>query len=75
MSILAFVMAWTRYHDLPAASRMARETLVLMPFGLPCFLRLAFADRFGLGFSPALVTGVAAAAVTIGLYLLFAPQT
>ena len=31
VSILAFFMAWTRFHDLPAASRMARETLVLVP--------------------------------------------
>lgn len=74
VSILAFVMAWTRYHDLLSASRMARETLVLVPLGLPFFLPLAFADRFGLGFWSAIAIGTVLAAATIGVYLLFAPQ-
>ena len=75
VSILAFVMAWTRFHDLPAASRLARETLVLVPLGLPFFVPLAFADRLGLSFWMALVAGLVAAMVTIGIYLSFAPQS
>lgn len=75
VSILAFVMAWTKYHDLPAASCMARETLVLVPLGLPFFLPLAFADRFGLGFWTAITTGIGLAASIIGSYLLTISRT
>ena len=42
VSVLAFLMTWTRHHDLPAISRLARETLVLVPLGLPFFVPLAF---------------------------------
>ncbi len=74
VSILAFIMAWTRYHDLPAISRLARETLVLVPLGLPFFVPLAFADRLGLGFWSAFASGVALAAATIGAWLWLGPQ-
>lgn len=52
VSILAFLLAWHRDHDLPAISRQARETLILVQLGLPFFVPLAFADRVGLGFWP-----------------------
>jgi hypothetical protein len=71
ISILAFVMSWTQHGDLPAISRMARETLVLVLLGLVFFVPLAYADRLGLGFWSALATGVAAASVTLGLWLQF----
>ena len=74
VSILAFFMAWTRFHDLPAASRMARETLVLVPLGLPFFLPLAFANRFGLGFWSAFACGIGLAAASIGAYLMLTSQ-
>ena len=38
--------------------RLARETLVLVPLGLPFFIPLAFASRLGLGFWPALGAGI-----------------
>lgn len=69
VSILAFLMAWTRYHDLPAISRLARETLILVPLGLPFFVPLAFADRLGLDFWSAFGSGMGLAAATIGTYL------
>jgi hypothetical protein len=71
VSILAFVMAWTRYHDLPTMSRLARETLVLVPLTLPFFVPLAFANHFGLGFWSAFALGIGLAVMTIGTYLLF----
>jgi len=74
ISVLAFIMAWTRHNDLPAVSRLARETLVLVPLGLPFFVPLAFADRLGLGFWQAFAAGVLAAAVLIGGWLLLAPR-
>jgi hypothetical protein len=74
VSLLAFVMAWTRNHDLAAMSRLARETLVLVPLGLPFFVPLALADRLGLGFWWAFSAGIAAATLIIGTYLFFAPQ-
>src|SRR5882724_2997600 len=50
VSILAFVMAWQRNHDIASISKLARETLILVPLGLPFFVPLAFSARLGLGF-------------------------
>ncbi len=74
VSILAFGAAWLRDHDLKSVSQMARETLILVPLGLPFFVPLAFADRFGLGFWTAMTAGAVLATVTIGLWLLIAPR-
>ena len=73
VSLIAFVMSWQQHHDLPAISRLARETLVLVPLGLPLFVPLAFAKHFGLGFWPAFLSGLALAVVTIGLWLWLGP--
>ncbi|MBI5760906.1 MAG: hypothetical protein HZA46_20480 [Planctomycetales bacterium] len=73
VSLIAFVMSWQQHRDLSAISRLARETLVLVPLGLPFFVPLAFAERFGLDFWPAFITGLTLATVTIGLWLWFAP--
>ena len=73
VSILAILVGWFQYQDLPAISRLARETLVLVPLGLPFFIPLAFAQRLGLGFWEALVAGLVLASVTIVSWLLFAP--
>lgn len=73
VSILAFMVSWFQHHDLPALSRLARETLVLVPLGLPFFVPLAFAERLGLGFWSAMTAGVVMASATIGVWLLFAP--
>ena len=74
VSILAFVMTWTRDHDLAALSKLARETLVLVPLGLPFFLPLAFAERLGLGFWAALALGLSLASMTIGMWFAFGPR-
>ncbi len=73
VSTLAFVLFWFQHRDLPAITRLARETLILVPLGLPFFVPLAFADRWGLGFWTAILTGVVLAICTIGLWLYFAP--
>ena len=74
VSILAFVMSWQQQHDLPAISRLARETLILVPLGLPFFVPLAFADRMGLSFWSAAALGVVLAALTIGAWFAFGPR-
>lgn len=74
VSIIAFVMSWMQYHDLPAISKLARETIVLVLLGLPFFIPLAFADKFGLGFWSSVVFGIALACVTIGAWMWFAPS-
>lgn len=74
VSILAFITTWTNQHDLPAISRLARETLILVPLGLPFFLPLAFAERLHLGFWSATAWGVACASATIGLWFAFGPR-
>jgi hypothetical protein len=75
VSILAFIFAWNRDQDLAAISRLARETLVLVPLGLPFFVPLAFAKRLGLGFWPAFTSGVVLASLTISLWFWFGPET
>ena len=50
VSIIAILMTWFRDHDLKNMSQLSRETLILVPLGLPFFIPLAFADRFGLNF-------------------------
>jgi hypothetical protein len=73
VSILAMLLSWFQHHDLPAISRLARETLVLAPLGLPFFVPLAFAQRLGLDFWSSLVIGLLLASLTIGSWLRFAP--
>lgn len=75
VSIIAFVMTWTKDGDLPAISRLARETLVLVPLGMPCFVPLAFADRLGLSFWSAFMLGMILASATIGLWFWLGPKT
>lgn len=75
VSLVAFVATWTKDGDLAAVSRLARETLVLVPLGLPFFLPLAFADRLGLGFWPAFVAGLLAASATIGSWFWLGPKS
>ena len=74
ISILGFSMAWWRDHDLKSLSQMARETLILVPLGLPFFVPLAFAERLGLGFWGAMGAGAMLASASIGLWLLLAPR-
>jgi len=74
ISILAFLFSWFQYHDMKAISKLARETLVLVPLGLPFFVPFAFAPRLGLNFWMSAAAGLLLAAVTIGAWLLFAPS-
>lgn len=74
VSILAFILAWQKNQDLTVISKLARETLVLVPLGLPVFIPLALAPRLGLSFWWALAAGIALAAVPIGAWLAFGPR-
>jgi len=74
VSILAFVVAWLQHQDLPAISRLARETLVLVPLGLPFFVPIAFAERLGLGFWAAMTVGVALASLSLGTWMVLTSQ-
>jgi hypothetical protein len=74
VSILAFVMAWTKYQDLPAVSRLARETLILVPLGLPFFVPLAFGEKLGFSFWPAFGLGFVLATSTISLWMWLGPS-
>ncbi len=75
VSVLACIMAWTKQGDLPVIFALAKETLILVPFGLPFFLPLAFADRLELGFWSAFVVGVFLASGTIAGYFWFCPAS
>ncbi len=75
MSILAFVFTWIAHREIHTIARLSRETLVLVPLGLPFFVPLAFADKWGLGFWPAFAIGVVLASITIGLWFWLGPTT
>jgi len=70
VSMLAFIVSWLQYRDISSISRMARETLVLVPLGLPFFVPLAFAERFGLSFWSAFAIGILLATMAIGSWFL-----
>lgn len=74
VSIVAFIAVWNKEQEMTTVSRLARETLVLVPLGLPFFVPLAFAERIGLGFWAAFALGVVLASTTIGLWFWFGPQ-
>ena len=74
-SILAYLLGWFEHRNLPQLSRMARETLILVPLGLPFFLPLAFAERWQLSFSSAMGLGIVLAAGTIGAWMAWGPST
>lgn len=74
VSILAFVLSWYQHRDLLAISRLAKETLILVPLGLPFFLPFALSARFGLGFWTAFCAGIVLASLTIGAWMLLAPS-
>lgn len=75
VSILAFSLSWFQHRDLPAVSRLARETLVLVPLGLPFFLPFAFATRLGLDFWSSLGAGILLASLTIGAWMWLMPAS
>lgn len=75
VSILAILVGWQQHRRLEPLSTLARETLILVPLGLPFFLPLAFASRIGIGFWTAVVSGVALASATILTYLYASSST
>jgi hypothetical protein len=72
VSILAFVMTWYAQREMAVITGLARETLILVPLGLPFFVPFAFANKTGLTFWPSFIFGVLMVSATIGLYFLFA---
>lgn len=74
VSILAFIMTWTKAGEMATITHLARETLVLVPLGLPFFVPFALANRTGLSFWPSFAAGVLLASITIGLWFRFGPE-
>ncbi|MCA9078879.1 MAG: hypothetical protein KDA93_27900 [Planctomycetaceae bacterium] len=74
VSILAFIAVWHQEQDLNTVSRLARETLVLVPLGLPFFVPLALSQRLGLSFWSAFGAGIILASATISLWFWLGPQ-
>lgn len=72
VSILAFTLSWYQYRDLPAVSRLARETLILVPLSLPFFIPFALAERLGLDFWSSFALGILLASTAIGGWFWFA---
>lgn len=74
VSILAFIMTWTKSGEMDTITQLARETLVLVPLGLPFFIPFAVANRTGLSFWPSFLAGVVLASVMIGAWMWFGPN-
>ena len=74
VSILAFIMTWTKSGEMGTITQLARETLVLVPLGLPFFIPFAVANRTGLSFWPSFLAGVVLASVTIGVWMWLGPN-
>lgn len=73
VSILAFLFGWFQHRDLPAISKLARDTLVVVPLGLPFFVPFVFAQRLGLNFWTCFASGTILATTTIVVCLAFWP--
>ena len=71
VSILAFVMSWVQYHDLPAISKLAKETVILVLLGLPFFVPLIFSSQLGWGFWTSFAVGIVLASMAIGIWLTY----
>lgn len=74
VSILAFLFGWFQHRDLPAISRLARDTLMLVPLGLPFFVPFALSQRLGLSFWTCFASGTVLATITIVTWLAVWPQ-
>ncbi|HBN76962.1 MAG TPA: hypothetical protein DD473_14320 [Planctomycetaceae bacterium] len=74
ISIVAFIATWNKNQDLNTISQLARETLILVPLGLPFFIPLAFSERLNIGFWSAFAAGILLATATIGLWFWLGPQ-
>lgn len=74
ISIVAFIAVWQKDQDLKKISELARETLILVPLGLPFFVPLAFSQKLGLTFWPAFILGLILASATIGLWFVLGPK-
>ncbi|QDU26680.1 hypothetical protein ETAA8_17610 [Anatilimnocola aggregata] len=74
VSVLAFMLSWFQHRDLPTITRLSRETLILVPLGLPFFIPLAMADRFHLNFWSAFAAGIVLSLLSTGTWLMFGPR-
>ena len=74
VSILAFIMTWTKQGEMGTITSLARETLILVPLGLPFFIPFAVANRTGLSFWPSFALGVLLASLTIGAWFQWGPS-
>lgn len=74
VSILAFVTLWTKEGEMTTITQLAKETLVLVPLGLPFFLPFVLSNRTGLSFWSTFAVGVSLASITIGLWFRFGPS-
>lgn len=69
-----FVVMYLRDRSLGPIARMSRETLMLIPLGLPFFVPLALAPKLNLSFWPAFLIGLALVTLTVTAYLVFVPN-
>ena len=66
---IVFLTMYMKTADVAPIARLARQTLILIPLGLPFFVPLALAPKMGLGFWPAFIAGLLMVAGSVGMYL------
>jgi hypothetical protein len=64
-----FVVMYLRDRELGPVVKLSRQTLMLIPLGLPFFVPLALAERMRMSFWAAFGVGVVLVMGTIGAYL------
>ncbi|MBL9164663.1 MAG: hypothetical protein JNL18_18185 [Planctomycetaceae bacterium] len=69
MSILALMFSWKQFHDLPAISKLSRESVVFVLLGLPFFIPFAFSSQLGLGFWSCMALGIVLASICLGIWI------
>ena len=63
--IIRRVMTWKIEQEMGTITALTRETMILVPLGLPFFVPFAVANRTGLSFWTKFVIGVLLASLTI----------
>lgn len=74
ISILAFIMTWFQTNEINTISRLAKETLVVVPFGMTFFVPLAFCEKLHLDFWPAMLLGILSTSLMMGGWVWLGPK-
>ena len=64
-----FVVMYLRDREIAPIAHLSRQTLMLIPLGLPFFIPMAMSQRWGLSFWSALAMGLVLVSASVSAYL------